>query len=106
MLHPQKTSLPYIYQPPIASRIQIAGKRFNIPPSFMARIGLPPEKFFQLSGDTVRDFVFVSAADTKHIVEMRDCVASIQKYFSGYHIHIYDIGLKKAEVTEVRNKRW
>ena len=99
----QKPTLSYTYQAPVAARNQTPGKPFTIAPSFMSQLGLPPNHFFELTEQTVRDFVFVTAADTRHFVEIKDCVASIQIYFPGYDIHIYDIGLTKAEITEVRN---
>ena len=95
------SELPYAYKPPEAAKVDKVGKKFGIDPEFIAKIGLPPDEFFQLNNDTVRDFVFVTAADTRHVVEMRDCVASIQLYFPGYDIHLYDIGMTEEEASEV-----
>ena len=90
-----------MYTPPEAARVRDGGKKFGIDPKFMAKLGLPPDEYFDLSNSTVRDFVFVTAADTRHMVEIRDCVASIQLNFPEYHIHVYDIGMTEDEIAEV-----
>jgi hypothetical protein len=64
-------------------------------------MGLPPTSFFQLSPETVRLFVFVTAVDTSHFKELRDCVGSVQQHFTGYDIHLYDLGMTSAEIKEV-----
>ena len=45
--------------------------------------------------------VFVTAASDNHYLESQDAIASVQKFFPGYKIIYYDLGLKTSHVKEV-----
>ena len=93
--------LAYVYSPPTQSGLQTTGREFTADPALISTLSIPPTTFFQLNPDTLRQFVFVTAVDTSHFEELRDCVGSIQQHFPGYHIHLYDLGMTSTQITEV-----
>lgn len=78
------------------------GKKFEVAEEYTKITKLHERNHFtNLTEDTVRDFVFATAASSNHFNESIDAVDRTQRFFPNYIIVFYDIGLLPTEVEQV-----
>jgi len=74
------------------------GKTFT----FNRRIPIKePSYFINLTNYDMKNFTFVTAADSNHFNESKDAVAGFQQMFPEHRIIYYDLGLEIEEVETV-----
>ena len=78
------------------------GKQFVIDSLYLEDIAVVRQNIRQeVTSRNVREFVFLSGADTTHYRELRVSIHSIQKYYPRTKIIFYDLGLEISEQFEV-----
>lgn len=83
------------------------GKKFEIPQNILDSLNLAWKgPFIKLDEDSVRDFIFVTAASENHFEESKGAVALVQKLLPNHTVLYYDIGLRSDQRQKVSLSRY
>ena len=90
-----------MFQKPVCYRYPAAERQFNVIPTLLTSMGLPPTKYADLSTETLQQFVVVTGASRNHFRESVDAIASVQTNLPTRKIIYYDLGLAEAQIAQV-----
>ncbi len=87
----------YVYK--LAPNVTIRGLHFRTRRWQTKR----PSHYLDIDDYDLRNFTFVTGASSNHFRESKDLIASIQNVFPDKNIYYYDLGLKQAQIKEVKH---
>ena len=79
------------------------GKTFYIKLDMFKRAGLNKMKFYDKDKIQVKHITFLTTASANHYAELLKAVQSVQKYFPGNKILLYDLGLTEEQIQQMKS---
>ena len=67
----------------------------------LKHLGWHQMNYIQLTNDTVKDFVIVTAASSDHFSESLDLIGSIHHYYPQHKLIYFDLGLSDSQIKQV-----
>ncbi len=100
----QKTDLPYLYLPSagFTPHKDLKAKPFEVNTTLLRDLGLPQRHFIDGTTESMKNFVFVTAASDNHYKESQDLIGSIQEHYPDKEIIYFDLGLSGINRHKVR----
>ncbi len=101
----QVSALPLRYRPPVTSPVSLKKETytFRVNRSLLQFLGIPPKEFANVSNESAKGFVFVTASSRNHFLESKDLIAGIQRFYPHKAIIYYNLGLSYRQKKQVRH---